>query len=144
MKTTCQSLKFDIFDSINIALKHSILPENIVGQIPELDNNTVHEQYGELGRLYYFFTYIQTKNDPTNFGIVGGAQSLRTWKSTKWLKRSSLYASHGIWRSLGNPDPILLPEFAGSTGKCLPARVDVFRDASSMAKDELTQKERGL
>lgn len=80
MKHTCQSLKFDIFDSIyiNIAFKHSILPETIVGQIPELDDNTVHEQHGELGRLYYFFTYIQTKNDPTNFGIVEGAQSLRT------------------------------------------------------------------
>ena len=63
MKHTCQSLNFDIFDSINIAFKHSILPENIVGQLPELDDNTVHEQYGELGRLYYYFLFFHIHPD---------------------------------------------------------------------------------
>ena len=90
MKTTCQSLKFDIFDSISMALKHSILPENIVGQIQELDNNTVHEQYGELGRLYYFFTYIQTKNDLTNFGIVGGGTKFTHMKKHEMTQEEFL------------------------------------------------------
>lgn len=69
MKNTCQSLKFD---SINIAFKRSILPENIIGKIPELDDNTVHEQYGELG--IFFTSYTQTKNKPTILGSLEGTK----------------------------------------------------------------------
>ncbi len=68
-KNKCQSSKFD---SINIAFKHSILLENIVGQIPQFDDNTVHEKYGELGMFLLFFTHTQTKNDPKNLGSLWG------------------------------------------------------------------------
>ena len=45
MKTKCQSFKFD---NINIAFKHSIITENIIGEVKEFDDNTVHKDYGEL------------------------------------------------------------------------------------------------
>ena len=72
-----------------------------------------------------FFTHTQTKNDPKNLGSCGGNKVYTHEKARNDSRGvSSFCASHGIWRSLGNPDTIL-PEFAGSTGKCLPARVRV-------------------
>ena len=46
IKNKCQSLKFD---SINTAFKHGILPQNIIDQTKECDENTVYkDKYGEL------------------------------------------------------------------------------------------------
>ena len=46
MKNKCQNFEFD---NIDVALQHSVLPENIIGQIKEFDNHTVHKKkHGEL------------------------------------------------------------------------------------------------
>ena len=45
MKNKCQSFEFD---NIDIAFQHSVLPENIIGQVNEFDDHTVHKKYGEL------------------------------------------------------------------------------------------------
>ena len=45
MKNKCQSFEFDNND---IAFQHSVLPENIIGQIKESDDHTVHKKHGEL------------------------------------------------------------------------------------------------
>ncbi len=41
----CQRFEFD---NTNRTLKHRILPEHIIGQIQEFDNNAVHKKIGEL------------------------------------------------------------------------------------------------
>ena len=40
MKNKCQSFEFD---NIDIAFQHSVLPENIIGQVKEFDDHTVHK-----------------------------------------------------------------------------------------------------
>ena len=45
MKNKCQSFEFD---NIDIAFQHSVLPENIIGQVKEFDDHTVHKKHGEL------------------------------------------------------------------------------------------------
>ena len=44
-KTKCQSFRFD---KIGKTFKHSILTENIFGEVKEFDDNTVLKNYGEL------------------------------------------------------------------------------------------------
>lgn len=43
MKNTCQSYKCD-----NIKRSMLLVPENIIGYIQEFDDNTVHQEHGEL------------------------------------------------------------------------------------------------
>ena len=45
MKNTCQSFEFH---NIDIAFQHSVLPENIIDQVKEFDDHTVHKKHGEL------------------------------------------------------------------------------------------------
>ena len=45
MTTKCQSFRFD---KIGITLKHSIITENITGEVKEFDDNAVHKNCGEL------------------------------------------------------------------------------------------------
>ena len=40
MKNKCQNFEFD---NIDVAFQHSVLPENIIGQIKEFDDHTVHK-----------------------------------------------------------------------------------------------------
>ena len=35
-------------DKIGLTFRHSIITENIIGEVKEFDDNTVHKNYGEL------------------------------------------------------------------------------------------------
>ena len=45
MKNKCQNFELD---NIDVAFQHSVLSENIIGQIKEFDDHTVHTNLGEL------------------------------------------------------------------------------------------------
>ena len=46
MKNKCRSFEFE---NIDIAFQHSVLPENIIGQVKEFDDHhTAHKRHGEL------------------------------------------------------------------------------------------------
>ena len=62
MKNKCQSFEFD---NINIALKHSMLPENIKGQIKEFDDNIVHEKHCELEKQIFALEHEHCRIDMT-------------------------------------------------------------------------------
>ena len=67
MKNKCQSFEFH---NIDIAFQHSVLPENIIGQVKEFDDHTVHKKHGELEkpisnlemRLIYYSCYMISLN----------------------------------------------------------------------------------
>ena len=45
IKTKCRSFRFD---QIGTTFKRSIITENIIGEVKEFDDKTVHKNYGEL------------------------------------------------------------------------------------------------
>ena len=45
IKTEWQSFRFD---KIGVTFKHSIITENIIGEVKGFDDNTVHKNFGEL------------------------------------------------------------------------------------------------
>lgn len=55
MKNTCQSYKSD-----NIKRSMLLVPENIIGYIQEFDDNTVHQEHGELEKQ--ILNFLENEN----------------------------------------------------------------------------------